>query len=248
MSDTPSVAILPAAPIPHDFIALSPAEMTTAHGGMLQWATSKVREMKAEVEEFQAEADLAKANKWRSGGFERHKKISERRLLFYEKIIEALKAGYVVVPNFAMQAFAIRTKAETPRGGVVSAKWGTPAIATQEAQELPAGEGEYVNPTPSRDTWSEKSTDAKGAEIVKYFAEPNEFVDVVFPLAVAKPQIMAAAGQAMALKVFDEIGMTEEWNHSRRGDPILLGRLLNPRRNSPSMTFFIGWYFDSRRI
>jgi hypothetical protein len=243
-SDTPSVPVR----APHDFVALSPAEMTTAHEGMLRWAESKVREMSAEIGEFQAEAKLAKENGWRSGGFERHKKIAQRRLAFYQKIIDALKAGYIVVPNFAMTAFAIRTTAESPRGGKEIYTWSTPTFE-QQAEVLPSGEGRYVNPEPSKETWTEDGgLDKEGKPKELKIASPDDFVDVVFPLAVAKVQIMAATAQAMALKVFDEIGMTDEWHGGRRGDPIVLGRLLNPRRNAPSVTFFIGWYFDARRI
>jgi hypothetical protein len=243
-SDTP----LTPRPVAHDFVALSPAEMTTAHDGMRRWAESKVREMKAEVKEFQEEAAIARENKWRSGGFERHAKIAQSRLRFYQKIIDALNAGYIVVPNFAMTAFAIRTAAEAPRGGNETYTWSVPRFE-QQAQPLPSGEGRYVNPVPSKETWQvQGAPDKEGKPTTHNLASPDDYVDVVFPLAVAKPQIMAAAGQAMALKVFDEIGMTDEWHNSRRGDPIVLGRLLNPRRNSPSVTFFIGWYFDARRI
>jgi len=253
MSDT--TAVVPAEPVPEQpetmtqFVALSPDEMKAAHGGMLEWAQSKIREMKAEVKEFQEEVDLAKQNKWRSGGFERHRKIAERRLNFYRKVAEALNAGYIVVPNFAMTAFAIRTTARKPQGGTEVSKWAHDhSDFIQQPQELPPGEGRYVNNVPSKERWQRAAVDEKGNAITNYFARPDEFVDMVFPLAVAKPQIMGATAHAMSFRIFDEVGMTEEWQGGRRGDPIVIGRIRNPWSGHPHMTFFIGWYMDTRRV
>jgi len=231
-----------------DFVALSPSEMTTAHEDMLRWAVSKVEEMKVQAFEFAAELDLAKRNGWRTRAFERHMKVAEARRRFYEKIVAALRAGYIVVPNFAMTVFAIRTAAGSPKGAPSAYKWDPPAFTQGAQRSLPAGAGSYVAPEPTLETWVEPAVGDDGKPFDRKWARPVDFDDVDFPLAVAKPQIMGATAQAMALQVFDEIGVTQEWAASRSGDPIVLGRLLNPRQNAPSVTFFIGWYFDARRV
>jgi hypothetical protein len=67
---------------------------------------------------------------------------------------------------------------------------------------------------------------------------------------LAKPALMQRTATAMAQKLFDEIGVAVDSSFSGRtsGDPILLGRIRNPRRGRPDMTFFIGWYFDPSQL
>jgi hypothetical protein len=58
---------------------------------------------------------------------------------------------------------------------------------------------------------------------------------------------MQRTAQAMALKVFDEIGVATDTVRGRsgtRGDPVLIGRILNPNPNKPALSVFLGWYFD----
>jgi hypothetical protein len=233
-----------------EFIALTPKEMTAAHAGLLSWAEAKSREVQTEVKELADEVALAKQNKWRSGGFERHKRMAERRLGFYQRVIEALRAGYIVIPNFEVDIFAIRTDKTKPHGKhEMGDQWSAPHFP-QEAKELPAGEGKYVGPMAEQETRYGPSgeVDKQGQPIKKYFAWPTDFADVAFPVIVAKPQVMNATAQAMALKVFDQIGVTQEFVRGRRGDPVVVGKILNPRHNAPDLTFFIAWYLDPSRI
>lgn len=71
-----------------------------------------------------------------------------------------------------------------------------------------------------------------------------------FPLALAKPVLMERAAAAMGRKLFDEIGVAvdTQWRGRRSGDPIILGRIRNPRRGRPDITFFVGWYFDPTNL
>ncbi|NIN69677.1 MAG: hypothetical protein GTO63_34330 [Anaerolineae bacterium] len=78
---------------------------------------------------------------------------------------------------------------------------------------------------------------------------------------------MKATSRAMALKIFDEIGVLPSEtpkgraqtrdrrqlvrSGSMRGDPILVGRLLDPRgtkRNPKVMNFIIGWRLDTSTL
>ena len=48
----------------------------------------------------------------------------------------------------------------------------------------------------------------------------------------------------------DEIGVAEDsWTGGTgKPDPIIIGRLRNPRRNAPAISFFVGWYFDPSHL
>jgi hypothetical protein len=142
--------------------------------------------------------------------------------------------------------FAIRTSARRPRGGVVESTWNR---FVQEAQLLPVGEGEYVNPNPIVYQQQHERPNAKGEKVTVTTRWPTEYRDITFPVAIARPEILTQAGQAMALKVFDEVGVavnTRRW--SGKSDPILLGHLRNPVRGRPGVTCFLGWYFDLRAL
>jgi hypothetical protein len=49
----------------------------------------------------------------------------------------------------------------------------------------------------------------------------------------------------MALRVFDEMGTVT--NQSGR-DPIVVGRLLDPRGNRRCTTFFVAWWLDTATL
>lgn len=182
--------------------------------------------------------------------FERRLNVLGRQRTFYEKILAALKAGYAIIPNFQMNVFAIRTKAKAPRS---ESRAGQYNQFPQRAQLLTQGEGAYVSPQPLVVTTKTKDKDGQGRDVERYFQSPDdEFQDVEFPIALAKPQLMSRVGEAMAAKLFDEVGVAvDTWNRNRgggHGDPVLLGRLLNPRTNRPSVSFFLGWYFDPSKL
>lgn len=63
-----------------------------------------------------------------------------------------------------------------------------------------------------------------------------------FPFLAVKPAVLAATQNAMALRVFDEIGTVQ---NSAGRDPIIVGRLLDPRGNGRVSTFFIAWWLNT---
>jgi hypothetical protein len=233
-------------PTGYQLVATDQAQMQAAHGHMIDWARAKQLECDRELSEERANLSIAEDRKWATAAFKRRISMLEKRRVFYEKIEIALNAGYVIVPNFEMDIFAIRTVAYTPRGGVRSGSFNN---FDQEAQRLPAGEGEYRNPKPVVLEEREKVKDEKG-ERTLVTQWPSEFQDVDFPIALAKPVLMSRTAEAMAAKVFDEVGVARDtqWRGSRRGDPIILGRIRNPRPNRPDMTFFVGWFFDPTNV
>jgi hypothetical protein len=49
-------------------------------------------------------------------------------------------------------------------------------------------------------------------------------------------------------RIFDEMGIVVDQRKMRNGDPIIVGRILNPRRNRPDLSFFVCWALDSSVI
>lgn len=235
----------------YELAAIDNAEMKAAHGQMIEWARGKQLQCDAEKAEQQEALTVAEERKWATSAFRKRIAMLERRRVFYEKIEIALLAGYVIVPNFQMTVFAIRTKDTAPRGGVRAQTWRNQFV--QNPQLLKAGEGEYQNPVPNVMQSSHEEPDGKGGvKTVKVEWPADEFNDLDFPIALAKPVLMSRTAEVMAQKLFDEIGVAVDTQGNRgtgsRGDPILLGRIRNPRQGRPDISFFIGWYFDPSRI
>lgn len=231
-------------------VALDRPQLEAAHAKMIEWAKARRDKVDVDVDVESTNMDVAARNGWVTQPFARRLNALARQRTFYNKILAALEAGYAIVPNFGMNLFAIRTDAKAPRHQQREGRWGG---FTEPSRMLPAGEGRYVNPVPGIVIEKEQGKDAKGNDVVKYeMWTADEFSDLEFPIALAQPELMSRVGQAMALKLFDEIGVAADQGSSigggNRGDPIFLGRLLNPRQGRPALTFFIGWYFDPSRL
>lgn len=238
----------------YQLVALDRPQLEAAQAKMIEWAKARRDQVDVDWDVENTSLDLAMQHGWLTAPFERRLSKLARQRTFYAKILQALEAGYAIVPNFQMNVFAVRTRWKAPRGSVRSGRYNRPETFAQGAELLEAGDGRYVNPIPDLVTDSYTEKDDKRQTVTKYQQWPgDEFNDVEFPIALAKPQLMTRVGEAMAIKLFDEIGVAvDTWDRSRsgagRGDPILLGRLLNPRTNRPSVSFFLGWYFDPSKL
>ena len=135
-----------------------------------------------------------------------------------------------------IDAFAIRTSRVNPSG--TPTKWKGTRFE-QQAQVLPAGKGRYVDAAAATDSKTETITNKEGKLVKETVYFPTDFKDVMFPMEMARPEIINATEKAMALEVFDEIGIARDWRAG--GDPMILGRILHPKRNSAAATFFIAW-------
>lgn len=226
-------------------IATTPAAMEAAQTGMIDFADGKVREHQAEVGKLREELRIARENHWKLGPHQRRLKIEGRRLTFWLKVKAALRAGYYIVPNFAADAFAIRTAAKKPRHARTYYYVGGDDFI-QPNPQLPAGEGRYVRPQASHYDMGE----VKHGEGTRKLFTAADLEPVEFPVALMRPEVMDAAGKAMALKLFDDIAIADdEW---RGADPMVLGRLHDPAstpsRPRPLLTFFIGWTLPLDRL
>jgi hypothetical protein len=150
-----------------------------------------------------------------------------------------------------MTVFAVRTKRANPDGGAVERRWGA-TVPDVKPQVLPEGDGRYVSVRPKTDTFAVEEEE-DGTKVEKTYIEATEFNDdpvATFPIALVKPRIIEATQRALAEKLFDEIGVADglAWQRSLRADPIILGRIRNPRKAAPSVSFFIAWTADMRRV
>src|SRR5207247_1513516 len=109
-----------------------------------------------------------------------------------------------------IQLFAIRTQKIKPTEKRSSSRLDN---RTLDAQELPATVGEYQNPRAIQYEKTYSIGDGKTATDFWNY----KWDDIDFPVTMAKPQIMQATSRAMALKIFDQIGVFPE---TVKDDPV----------------------------
>lgn len=217
-----------------ELVARNPQELVAAHNQMLDWVTKKVTLCEVEIVEKQHGLDAAITKHFDKKPFSAALRRAERRRDFFVKVRGAVQAGYLIVPNFWMNVFMIRTARKGPRGGGKSSTY----QLTQTTEKLPAGEGRNVNPTPSHFAHTYTNEDGKKKTIYT----PADFEDADFPMEMANAGVVDRTGDAAALLVFDEIGIARQ-----DGDPFIVGRIKNPSQKS-DVSFFIAWQFDPSRL
>lgn len=225
--------------------ALIPADMQTCQSALIVWVEHKIATIEAEAAELQGAYEHAKAKKWKSDVFKRHSALAGKRVEFYRKMKLALKNGFVIVPNFPIQMFLIRTDREAPLRMVTDTTW--LADLKQKAQLLPAGEAGYENPFPLIRKYRVAKPEPNRPDATTVRHEAVEWDEIDFPVSMAKPQIMEAVTRAMALNVFDQIGILP---NSRKEDPLIIGQLIDPREKwgNKVVSFMIAWHLDTRTI
>lgn len=222
-------------------IATDPADLARAHGEMVAWCDNEISIAQDDNLIESQNLEVAKQKHWSKAPFQRRIRLNTARIDFLGKIKEALLAGYVIIPNFSMNVFAIRTD-DLPAQGQDTWSYHRKGVTfTQPSRSLPEGEGEYVNPAVA----SSHSVVRDGDKTTHVYESVENFSDIQYPIVIAKPELMTRAAAAMELKVFDEVGVSVDTvRGGRRGDPVLTGRILNPNPNRPDVSFFLGWYFD----
>ena len=244
MNEETAVATIPKEPPMSgdmQLTATKPDEIATAQTALIEWTNRKIAELQAEHKDLTDAYDNAVEHKWAASPLKRQVDKTQKRIEFYEKMKSALEHGYVIIPNFPVTVFAIRTAKEKPLKLMTSRRWDT---HEQKAECLPELEGEYKNPFP--DQYEESVPLPNNPEHKNYWAE--EWKDLEFPLQMAKLNIMEATNRAMALKCFDDFGIMP--GHKKE-DPIIVARLLDPRStkfNRRFVTFMVAWHLDTRDL
>lgn len=215
-------------------IALSPTDLAPAQQSLLGWCDQRIAHWLDEQREVKEACDHAIQNKWKAEPFRRALQKANRKIGFYRKIRAAIEAGYLIVPNFPLELFAIRTNAESARADESTYR----KRFAQNPKHLPQGVGEYKNPLPV--VYSSTRQDAKGKDEKFYWPEElSEELEI--PAQLVKPEIMRAIDKARGLKLFDGIGICSD----RQADPIVCGQIAESSSwGAKRVTFFIAWFVD----
>ena len=226
--------------------ALIPAELAEGNEKLLAWLVKQCETVGDEEIDLRNAAKSAREAKYRWKHLDALAKKAGQQVMFYEKVKQAVEARFMLIPNLPLDSFLIRTTRKKPTGDSPSS-W---AVIRQQPLALPAGEGENRNPE-AKVSYDHSWTDANGAEHRVYSVDSWE--NPVFPLAVAKSEVIDLTDRAARLKLFDEIGIVQDgaestvWKNQRL-DPIVVGRLRNPIKKRPNATFFIAWVMDWTRL
>jgi hypothetical protein len=217
-------------------------EMAQCQGALIGWFKAKLVQTQSERFDLEEAYNHARKRKWNTATLKRHAEFAMKRVAFYEKVLGALEHGYQIVPSFPMTAFAVRTSRKNPLKLWTTNYWAT---HEQPSNSPPQGEGEYKNPFPLL-RYREFPTGKPGEPPKKhYFAD--EWKDLEFPISMAKPRIMEAATRAMALQIFDDLGIVPE---KPKADPMIIGRIFQPTNSyaKRSINFIIAWHLDTSTL
>lgn len=220
-------------------VALTPAEMLPAQQALETWCDQKIAALRVELADLETNLELTTEHGWKHTSVAATLNRTTKRITYYDKMKQAVAAGYLMVPNFPIDVFAVRVKrAKQP---VAVKSYGG---FTADPQLLPAGEGRYVDERLlQRDETHTETVDGK-ERLVRRFVS-DDYDDVDFPVALVKPTVLHATHKAMALRIFDEMGTVQ---NSAGKDPIVVGRLIDPRKRGRMATFFVAWWLDTNTL
>ncbi len=240
---------------PMDFtvIAKSPSEMEAAQRSLILWAARKIQFQKQEIAEAEEQLRIAKERKWETAAWRKEVTKRENQANYFRKIKAALEAGYYIVPPFPIDIFAIRTDRKAPRHMTGESR----DNHDQLPSVLPIGEGRYVDPKPTRESYVEveKRQDYKTNQMVDKnitYYHATGFEDVTFPFKLARAEVKEAAINAMGLKIFDTLGVLPR---TRKPDPVVCGQIYVPNKKlwrhyevNEAVTFFVAWWLDTKLL
>lgn len=224
-----------------ELTATLPREMEMAQVQLIEWCKNKITELKADLADLEGAYNHAKKHAWKYSTYKTHALKCAKRITYYEKVLGALEAGYCIVPNFPVTVFAIRTKRKKPEPGYTNRDWKS---HRQKPETLPEGEGQYKNPLPVVLVNSYKAPTPQNPNAVEKHYWAHDWNDIDFPINMAKPRIMEAATNAMAMKLFDELGVLP--SPYKREDPMVLGIVKNPF-GAPA-SFLIAWHLKTKDL
>lgn len=233
-------------------VAVNATEMKEANEEIREAVVRKLEALQAEAEDVGEARFVAQTNNWATATLARVESKLLKQIEYYGKLLLALDAGYTLVPNMPCDQFAIRVKRQQPAEGMRHNEshygYSDPRVPEEREQILQPGEGRYKSPAQLlRRTQNKEVVDAK---TTKYHVTltPTEFDAIEFPLAAAVPVVMTATQAAMALKLFDRIGLVPQ-QVQRNADPIVLGQICWRHGGVERVTsFLIAWHLDLRTL
>lgn len=236
--------------------ARNPQEMNVAQAQLVRWSASKIADVQGEVADLKENTEIAVRNGWRSTTLKRQLSRAEARLRFYEKVKAALDAGYCIVPGFPIDVFAIRTDKGEPAGRashIDTPPLRAPSLNDQQSESPPLGAGDYVSPqATTMESRRPAETTAGHQQRTEITVWADAFREVDFPFTFAQPAVLQATEQAMAARIFDELGVSPTRQRRAAGDPMVIGRIYAPggerwQRESRSVSFVVAWFLRPDR-
>jgi hypothetical protein len=236
-------------------VAVNATEMQQSTAQIKSFLERKVDLLNIEVHELTAALDVAVKNKWATKTYRAQLKKAEYRHLYYSKLVTALNAGFTIVPNMEVDIFAIRTNR------TVWPKWNgnsgtshysytgaSPGVPDEKEVVLPVGKGEYRSPTQIFHETNRKTKDGD-KDLYHVTQYCDGYADIEFPFAAAHSVVMDATSNAMAMRIFDRIGIVPQTGRRLRGDPIILGQIVRKEGYSEKVaSFLIAWHLDFRTL
>lgn len=255
---------------PTHLVATNPTEMAEARVGAKEWLTAKLAEIETNIIECNRAINVAKENGWATGALTASRNRAVDDETFYNKVLAALEAGFTIIPDFPLEIFAVRRGEPEAQGqqeynGAVNAgnTWmGRPA----QPDYAPAGAGEYRNPQPYTSTSirENRAPNAQERNEPRYFTTVYRsgypVGPIVFPSTTARSPVMQATSNAMAEKVFDQVGVClpvvqqgsrrQVQQGARAGDPLVIGQVVRKRVGSQQkvISFIIAWYLNLNEL
>jgi hypothetical protein len=224
-------------------IALTPGDMPEQQRKLSAWCERKIALVERELGTWAALQEEAIQGGFKHASYTAGCNRTAKRIDYYKKIKAAVDAGYLIVPNMPTVTFAVRVKRAKPPRHETGSEW---SAAHAAAELLPAGEGRYVDEKNYTESETLPDTNYKGEPIekVRFFATAFD-EDVDFPLQGVMPEVLRATSRAMALRLFDQLGVVQ---NSGGRDPIVVGQLLDPRGNRRLTTFFVAWWLNTATL
>lgn len=235
-------------------VARNPQEMAAAQANLATWFVRKIAAVTAEADELASAVEEAKANTWKFATLEGQHARAMTRKLFYEKCLFAVQEGYTIIPDIAIDIFAIRTARTKParKEQHEENKNYEPHVRVpdERPQVLPPGVGQYQNPETFVHNIRGTCKNEKGEEVKFHTQWATRFDAIEFPAIAAVPYVMNATQEAMAARVFDQIGISPQGS-VRSADPLIIGQILGEHRGysgRKTISFLIAWHLDLRTL
>lgn len=229
--------------LPQTLVALTPSEVVPAQAQLVGWCQQKILALSRDLREQRSNHRQASKMHWKRSGWANAARKTKHQMVYYCKIRDAAKLGYLIVPNFDVDLIAVRVQRASPERKM------DVHLATPEV--LPPGKGRYVSAALVGYEEPRTYKDYQGKEKTVQDFHPTDFsTDLDFPVQLVKPLILSATNQAMAHLLFDRVGVVRG---GRKSDPIVVGQIINPKtgnrygtfRNNPTVvSFFVAWWLD----
>jgi hypothetical protein len=211
---------------------------------MTDWAENRLREARRNLTDIEINLEQAQENGWHLRGWQDQRRIAKKQVEFYEKVHAALAAGYVIIPDFPMDIFAVRTKKNYPDPNAYDSNRDWQDTNREQQSEAPAlGEGQYVSNLPVV-----KQTKYQDGENTKNHNWSSDFKPVDFPIKLVQPIVLEKTGKALEQKIFDVVGICPPKPKGK--DPMIIGRINFRQRGDvrKSVSFLIAWWMDTRDL